>query len=169
MKYIVSADEVKHEVEIKETEHGLKAVFEGKELDVDFASAGDGALYSLIIDGESYRTVISHKQSLHSVYTRGYRFEYRVEDEQTHQMRAVIGESEAESGKQVIKAPMPGLVTKLLVGEGDPIAKGQGVIIIEAMKMENELKAKADGSVEKLHVKEGENVEKNQVLLEVSS
>jgi len=169
MKYIVSADETKHAIEILETGDGLKVVLEGKELDVDFASAGDGALYSLIIDGESYRTVISHKQSLHSVYTRGYRFEYRVEDEKTYQMRAVIGESEAESGKQVIKAPMPGLVTKLLVAEGDPIKKGQGVVIIEAMKMENELKAKADGSVERLHVKEGENVEKNQTLIEVTA
>ncbi|NOY06129.1 MAG: acetyl-CoA carboxylase biotin carboxyl carrier protein subunit [Chlorobi bacterium] len=71
--------------------------------------------------------------------------------------------------KQVgeIKAPMPGLITKVLVKPGDSVAAGQGVIVLEAMKMENELTAPTDGIVKAVHVTEREAVDKNAILIEL--
>lgn len=65
-----------------------------------------------------------------------------------------------------IKAPMPGLVLNVLVGEGTEVKKGDALIVLEAMKMENILKSPADGTVKKISVKKGMAVEKNQVLIE---
>ena len=67
-----------------------------------------------------------------------------------------------------LKAPMPGKILDILVKEGDEVALGDPVMILEAMKMENELKSPADGILEALHVEKGDNVEKNQLLLEIS-
>jgi biotin carboxyl carrier protein len=64
-----------------------------------------------------------------------------------------------------IKAPMPGMVLKVLVKEGDLVKKGEGLLVLEAMKMENLIKAPADIKISKINVKSGHTVEKNQVLL----
>lgn len=65
-----------------------------------------------------------------------------------------------------VKAPMPGLVLEILVKEGDVVAKGDAVLILEAMKMENVIKAAGDGTVQKISAEKGAAVEKNQVLVE---
>lgn len=66
-----------------------------------------------------------------------------------------------------IKAPMPGKVINVVVKEGDKVGKGETILILEAMKMENVLKAENDCSIKKVHVSSSENVEKNQVLIEL--
>lgn len=66
-----------------------------------------------------------------------------------------------------IKAPMPGKVIAILVNEGDAVTKGEGILILEAMKMENVLKAEHDCTVKKVLVSKGNNVEKNEVLVEL--
>jgi biotin carboxyl carrier protein len=66
----------------------------------------------------------------------------------------------------VLKAPMPGLVLKILVTEGQEIKKGEGLLILEAMKMENIIKASADGKVKKIHIEEKKVVDKNQKMIE---
>jgi acetyl/propionyl-CoA carboxylase alpha subunit len=68
-------------------------------------------------------------------------------------------------GVIAVRAPMPGKVVKTLVSEGDVVAEGQGVIVVEAMKMENELKCPADGTVKQILVAQGERVEANQNLV----
>jgi len=73
----------------------------------------------------------------------------------------------ARSGPQPVRAPMPGKVVKLLVQAGDAVKTGQGVVVIEAMKMENELRAPRDGTVASVAVKEGQPVEAGQVLVSV--
>jgi biotin carboxyl carrier protein len=74
---------------------------------------------------------------------------------------------DAANSKQVadVKAPMPGLVLNVMVKPGQKIQKGDAIIVLEAMKMENILKASADGEVKKIHVKKGDKVEKNQVMV----
>jgi biotin carboxyl carrier protein len=64
---------------------------------------------------------------------------------------------------------MPGKILELLVSEGDEVEEHQPVLILEAMKMENELKSQVKGVVSKLHITEGDNVEKNQILLEIEA
>ena len=69
-------------------------------------------------------------------------------------------------GPKPLRAPMPGLVVKVEVGEGDEVTPGQGLVIVEAMKMENELKAEAPGRIGRILVAEGEAVDKDQILLD---
>ena len=64
-----------------------------------------------------------------------------------------------------LKAPMPGMVLKILVKEGDTVKKGDGLLVLEAMKMENNIKALGDGVVSKIPIKAGDKVEKNQVMI----
>jgi biotin carboxyl carrier protein len=68
-----------------------------------------------------------------------------------------------------VKAPMPGKVIQILVKEGDSIEKGNGILILEAMKMENVLKAESDCVIKKILVKTGDSVEKNQILIELDA
>ena len=71
----------------------------------------------------------------------------------------------ASSGADEISAPMPGQLTKLLVGVGDTVLAGQDVAIIEAMKMENVLKSEADGTINNIHVAEGDNLNVDDLIL----
>ncbi|MCH8546116.1 MAG: acetyl-CoA carboxylase biotin carboxyl carrier protein subunit [Cryomorphaceae bacterium] len=70
------------------------------------------------------------------------------------------------AGNKEFKAPMPGMVLKILVAPGDAVSKGTPLIVLEAMKMENNIKAESDGVVKAVNIKEGQSVEKNQVMIE---
>jgi len=97
--------------------------------------------------------------------TGGHRFDVQVLDERARAVRAAGGG--ATQGAGTLKAPMPGLVVRVLVAEGDPVEAGRGMVVVEAMKMENELKAGGSGTVRKVHVKPGDRVEKGSPLVEV--
>jgi pyruvate carboxylase subunit B len=79
----------------------------------------------------------------------------------------MTGAAVAAHGPRPIVAPMPGMVVKVEVAEGDVVREGQGVVIVEAMKMENELRAAGAGRVRRVHVSRGQAVEKDQVLVEL--
>ena len=89
-----------------------------------------------------------------------------VADERRLRLRAAAAGFTAE-GKQVINAPMPGKVVKVLVKLGDEVKEGQGLVVVEAMKMENELKSPKAGKVVELLAKEGTTVENNAKLVVV--
>jgi len=91
-----------------------------------------------------------------------------VKDGQDLLLEKLGFKSELEASIGDLKAPMPGKILDILVHEGDEVTLGDPVMILEAMKMENELKSPADGILETLHVEKGNNVEKNQLLLEIS-
>ncbi len=171
MKYKVSNETKEFDIEILEDGDRLKVRI-GKEsvqeMTVDFKTVGQGSVHSMLVGDDSYRLIIGRNGHTHKVYTRGYRFEYQVEDERTYLMRTLIGQNKTRSGGEV-KAPIPGLVTKILLQEGDNVTHGQGVMILEAMKMENEIKSPVDGRIKRLHLKPGQNVEKGQVLFEVET
>lgn len=172
MKYKIASASKEYDIEIIESDHGL-SVRVGKEpaveiLNVDFQTVGKGALYSLLVNRDSYRAIVSKNKNQHAVYMRGHRFEFTVEDERTHLMRSLIGNSKTKSDGE-IKAPIPGLVAKVMVKEGDRIAAGQGILILEAMKMENEIKGPHEGVVKKMLVSAGKNVEKGQPLFVIEA
>jgi biotin carboxyl carrier protein len=89
----------------------------------------------------------------------------KVEDEREKRLRAAAGGGVAETGEYHLKAPMPGLVVTINIEEGQEITKGQVLLILESMKMQNELKAPRDGVISRIKVKAGESVEQKQVLL----
>lgn len=100
------------------------------------------------------------------LHAGGARYEVEVVDERTRAIRAMTGAGAAARGPAPVRAPMPGLVTRVEVEEGESVQAGQGVAIIEAMKMENELRAEADGVVARVLVAAGEPVDKGAVLVE---
>ena len=92
---------------------------------------------------------------------------FDVSDERKRRLRAATAGVTVE-GKQTITAPMPGKIVKVLVKEGEAVEAGRGVLVMEAMKMENELKASKAGTVQEIKVKEGQAVEMGALLLVIS-
>jgi biotin carboxyl carrier protein len=99
----------------------------------------------------------------------GERREVEVLDERTRHIRSLTSSGDRPRASPVLKAPMPGLVLRVQVEPGQTVAAGAGLVVLEAMKMENELKAGAPGVVKAVRVQPGEAVEKGQVLLEFES
>jgi pyruvate carboxylase subunit B len=96
----------------------------------------------------------------------GQRSEVEVLDERTRHIRSLTGNADKPRGADVLRAPMPGLVVRINAKRGEKVAAGAGLVVLEAMKMENELKAAAAGTVKTVRVNPGEAVEKGQVLVE---
>jgi biotin carboxyl carrier protein len=99
----------------------------------------------------------------------GLHFPFRIEDERTRTLREVVKKSGQESGEHSVRAPIPGLISKIKVQEGQKIEQNQGLFILEAMKMENEIRSEFAGIIQKINVQEHSPVEKNQVLLIISA
>ena len=87
-------------------------------------------------------------------------------DERTRYIRGLAGSGDKARGLAVLKAPMPGLVVRVQVEAGATVSSGAGLVVLEAMKMENELRATTAGTVRVVRVRPGEAVEKGQVLVE---
>lgn len=137
----------------------------GKRHEVDALTLDHGAV-SMIIDGESFGVEFEEIGDEVAVLLRGHVVRVDVANERQLRMRAATAQFKVE-GKQAITAPMPGKVVKVLVKVGDEVAEGQGVVVVEAMKMENELKSPKAGKVTELHVKEGVSVELGAQLVTV--
>jgi biotin carboxyl carrier protein len=93
-------------------------------------------------------------------------FTAQVLDQRTRTLRSLSGAAARSHGPRAVHAPMPGLIVRVEVNAGDAVRAGQGIVVIEAMKMENELRAQADGRVARIHVQPGQAVEKGAVLVE---
>lgn len=91
-----------------------------------------------------------------------------LEDEKAALMRSLESDKATKLHSALVRSPMPGKITKVLVSEGELIEAGQGVLILEAMKMENEIKSPAAGIVKGIRVKDSDTVEKNTILIEIS-
>jgi biotin carboxyl carrier protein len=125
----------------------------------------DATLYSLLIGGRSYEIDLLEVEDAFMVLVDGQPFRVEIQDEQQKRLRAAVGKAEAKTGKRVVTAPMPGKVVKLLVQPGDAVQAGDGVLVVEAMKMENELKAPTTGTVKEVRVQEGMTVNGGDALV----
>jgi len=118
-------------------------------------------VYSVLMDGRSYEARVEERPGGLVVVIDGYRFEIEVRDPRRWSRKA--GGAGAE-GVQSIAAPMPGKVVRVLVAPGDTVEAGQGLVVVEAMKMQNEMKASRAGRVLSVAVKEGATVAAGEVL-----
>lgn len=101
------------------------------------------------------------------IHHRGRAFRVEVADERSWRMRRARSDTTSPAaGLEPVRAPMPGLVLRVDVEEGQTVAEGQGLLIVEAMKMENELRARAVGRVRDVHVAAGESVRRGDILIE---
>ncbi|HYO58896.1 biotin/lipoyl-containing protein [Archangium sp.] len=146
-------------------ENRFKLTHGGKTFLVDALTLDHGAV-SMLVDGTSYSVEFDENGDEVQVLVRGQVSRIDVADERRLRLRAGSAGFSVE-GKQVISAPMPGKVVKVLVKVGDEVKEGQGLVVVEAMKMENELKSPKAGKVVELPAKEGTAVEINAKLVVV--
>jgi len=124
------------------------------------ASAEPG-VYSILMDGRSYEARIEQSDSAVIVFIDGHRFEVEIRDPRRWSRQT--GKQGVE-GRLNVAAPMPGKVVRLLVGPGDTVEAGQGLLVVEAMKMQNEMKAPKAGRVISVTAREGATVTAGEVL-----
>jgi biotin carboxyl carrier protein len=166
MKYATTLNEKTYLIEIND-DH--RVIVDGVEYAVDFESVSGQPVYSLLIDGRSYEAYIYETEEGWQVLLRGDLHTVRVEDEREKRLRAAAGAVAAgPSGEFNLKAPMPGLIVVVPVSEGQTVKKGDDLIILESMKMQNELKCPREGTITRVKVKAGDSVEQNQVLVTIS-
>ena len=164
MRYHVTIAGRSYEVDIA----GDKVTVGGVEYVVEMVEVNGTPVRRLSVNGASHR-VVAHKgdaRGAWELHLDGYRVSAEVMDERTQAIRALTTRTGATQGPRPIRAPMPGMVTRVDVEPGEKVHAGQGVVIIEAMKMENELKAEASGVVARVVVSAGTAVEKGAVLVE---
>ena len=156
MKYYVQVNSRQHEVDVVERLGELKIAVNGKPLDLAYEEVDALGQVALLCDGKSYGVSIEGDMNKASVVIAGHLYAVEIEDERERAAHAA--ERAASKGGGVVKAVMPGIVVKLLVKEGDAVEAGQPLLILEAMKMQNEIAAPSAGKVKTLHVREREAV-----------
>lgn len=118
-------------------------------------------IYSVLLDGRSFEARVERGDDAWIVHLRGRRFVVAVRD--PRRLGRASGAPHRE-GRQTIASPMPGKVVRLLVASGDTVEAGQGLLVVEAMKMQNEMKAPKSGRVVTLSAREGDTVAAGDVL-----
>ena len=164
MKYITTLDEQEITIEILDEEH---IVVDGVACTVNFESISGEPVFSLLLDGKSYEAFVYEGEEGWEVLLKGSLYPATVVDEREHRLRSAFGSGPVQSGEYYLKAPMPGLVVDIPISDGQEIKEGEVLIILESMKMQNELKSPRAGVVSRTRVKVGDNVERRQTLLSV--
>ncbi len=134
---------------------------------IDFQHLTEGGLLSLLIDNRSLEAIVEEREDHWEVLIHGELYAVDVKDERAYRLAKARGRSSEITGEVSISSPMPGLIVVVPVKEGQKIEKGDQVVILESMKMENELRSPRDGTVTHVYVSKGQSVEKNQILVTV--
>lgn len=165
MKYIVDLNGTRQEV-----------VVDGESVTVDGHTVLarvdeiEGTPVRLVSIGSEVHRVVMRRGAGRGAYTLwvdGFRFEGEALDERTRAIRDITAESAKALGPASLVAPMPGLIVRVSVTAGDTVQAGQGLVVMEAMKMENELRSQSAGTVKNVVVAAGATVEKGALLLEL--
>jgi len=139
------------------------------------AEAGRG--FSLLLNGTSFQIFLATQRRssdrLNSeeplqLTVNGNPYSVTVDDKRSLLLKSLVGKQSVQSADFTLKSPMPGLVTKIEVQKGEKVHAGQGLVVLEAMKMENELKAPGNGIITAIHIKQGVAVEKGEKLVTIS-
>lgn len=160
MKYVVTVEDKNYDIEVggdREIE------IDGVPHQVDLQNIDGYSLFSLLLDNRSYELIVEREGEEFRVLLGGEMYTVRVADERARRLMEV--QARVPSGEVAVKAPMPGLVVAVAATFGQEVKIGQGLIILEAMKMENELRAPRAGRVKAIRVSPGQVVDKDQVLV----
>jgi biotin carboxyl carrier protein len=168
MKFVAMMDGQQHHIEAQRdaADHNtLHMVLDGKQYEID-ARRMPSQIVSMILDHKSYdvdlERIARKSDTLDGrihVRVRGRVLRFEILDERRLKMKEAQGFRLDVGGVVSIDSPMPGKVIKVLAKEGDEVKEGQGIVVVEAMKMENELKTPKAGKVKEIRCKEGETVE----------
>lgn len=168
MDYIVSEKDNNYKIKIKdnkklEKETIYTILFDGKEKKVNLAPVNKSGHMSLIIDNKSYDLTFDKEDNCYIISVNGETFQMEVVDERFKKEQK--SEDIIKSGPLKIIAPMAGLVVSLEVKEGDIVSSGKGLIILEAMKMQNEIFSPGEGKVREIKIKAGDKVNCGDILM----
>ena len=168
MKYFVKVNGHDHEVVLTERLGELLVEVDGEPMDIVYeevdslgqvlAITGEGAAFGVSIEGDSQRAGIT---------IAGHFYDIEIEDERERAAHAAARAAGAGGGS--VKSVMPGVVVSLLVAEGDDVEEGQPLLVLEAMKMQNEIVAPAAGAVVRIHASEGEAVSAGAKLVDLKA
>lgn len=162
MKYHVTVGGRSFEVEVA----GDRVLLDGVEHHAELRQVAGTPLRLLLVDGHAWSLAVAPgARGQWVIHKWGERHEVEVLDERTRHLRSLVGAGVAHPGPQLLKAPMPGLVVRLLVRPGQTVRAGEGLVVLEAMKMENELAAERGGTVGKIHKQAGQPVDSGELLV----
>ncbi len=164
MKYVTTIEGREYLIDILD-EHQVSV--DGVVHQIDFMSIGDQQVYSLVVNGKSVDANVYLNDDTWQVLFQGNLYSATVEDEREKRLRAALGGRVAEHEDYHLKAPMPGMVISIPVDEGQTIHKGDVLVVLESMKMQNELRSPRDGKVIRVRIKPGERVEQKETILSV--
>lgn len=180
MRYVASIGEQAYTIGLQEDGYLREVTLGNSQLSVDWRPVGGVALaenghaghYSLLVDEHSFDIYVQRVAAdeddsgsrTFEVYVRGQVYRVRLADERTRALASLAGGAHT-SGEVSIRAPMPGLVSNVLVGEGAEVQRGQAVVVLEAMKMENDLTSPRAGVVKSLRVSKGQTVNQGDLLV----
>jgi biotin carboxyl carrier protein len=165
MRLDLQIDGKTHRVELTETRDLSRWFADGHPLDADGKEVSPG-VYSILVQGESFEVRVERIGAELHAATQGREYKIAICDPREWKKNRA-GAAEAE-GRQQVLAPMPGKVVRVLVAAGDQVQAGQGLMVVEAMKMQNEIRAPKSGKIERLSVTEGQTVNSGEVVAVVS-
>lgn len=165
MKYVVKVGEADVEVELDGdvvTVDGVARIAQVSDV--------EGTPVRMVTIGDEVHRVVARKGATRGRFTLwldGFRYEVEALDERTRAIRELSGAGRESTGPAPLLAPMPGMIVRVAVQVGDTVEPGQSLVVMEAMKMENELRATSAGTVKSVLAQPGTAVEKGSVLLEL--
>ena len=165
MKYFITMGDRIHEVDLVRRLGELLVTVNGEPMDLTYSEADRFGQVTLLHDGRSFGISIEGSDSEVSVTLAGYDYFMQIEDEREY--AAHVAERAVSSGGGTIEAVMPGVVVETLVAIGDEVSEGQPLLILEAMKMQNEILAPGPGIVVRFHVQAGQAVAAGEKLVEL--
>lgn len=166
MRYTTSVNGITYQIEINSAH---QIMVDGEVFSVDFESVSHQPLYSLLLDGGSHEAYIEFDADGWQVLHHGDRYTVTVADERTQRLAQLGGMQAAAGGREfLLKAPMPGLVVSVPVAAGQPVERGDLLLVLESMKMQNELRAPRAGTVQRVRAQAGQSVEQNTLLLVIT-
>jgi biotin carboxyl carrier protein len=165
MKYFVNVNGEAHEVLLD----AAGVHIDGDDVAAHVAPIEGTPVRMVTIGREVHRVVVrpGAARGSYTLWLDGHRFEVEALDERSKAIRDLSGVAAGPSGPAPLKAPMPGLIVRVNVQVGDQVQAGQGIVVMEAMKMENELRATAPGKVKSVLATPGTAVEKGALLIEL--
>ena len=164
MKYVTTSGEREILIEILDEHH---ITVDGVDYEIDFESVSEQTVYSLLANNKSYEALVYESEEGWQVLLQGSQYVLLVEDEREKRLRASLGGGPQENVDFHLRAPMPGLIVTVPVNEGQEVEKGDVLVVLESMKMQNQLKSPRPGKVRRVQVKPGDSVEQRDTLLSV--
>jgi len=164
MKYVASVEDRAFNIQLEKKDEIV--VNEERHL-ASIESIGGPSLYSLLVDNSSFEIHVEERDGSYRVLLLGELYTVQVEDERTRRAAKARPKRLLEEGEIAIKSPIPGLIFDVPVTAGQEVQAGEILVIVEAMKMENELRSPREGVVQATHVAPGDIVDKGQVLVTI--